>query len=176
MVLDVKKIEAARSGDKDMFAWVYDTVAPDLYKVALYTLGNPHDAEDAVSETFIEAYRGIAKLRDPASFKFWIMKILSARCKRKIKEYIKNRAHVDIEDFAANLADASDTGGDAAQRVTVINALGMLTEQERLIVSLAVVQGYSMREVSAITGSPQGTVSSKLHRALGKLRKMVEQE
>jgi RNA polymerase sigma-70 factor (ECF subfamily) len=174
LIFDIEKVNAAKHGDKDAFAQVYDCVAPDLYKVALYTLGNTHDAEDVVSETFIEAYRGIGKLREPASFKFWILKILSARCKRKIAEYVKGKSHVDIDDFAANLAEASDTGYDGSERVTVLEALGTLSEQERLIIGLAVVQGYSMREVAGMIGSPQGTVSSKLHRALGKMRKMVD--
>jgi RNA polymerase sigma-70 factor (ECF subfamily) len=47
---------------------VYDAIAPELYKVALYTLGNQQDAEDAVSETFVEAFKGIKNLRDAASF------------------------------------------------------------------------------------------------------------
>ena len=82
VVIDVNKVEAARDGDRESFAQVYECIAPDLYKVALYTLGNAHDAEDVVSEAFIEAYRGIANLRDPSSFKPWMMKILSVRCKR----------------------------------------------------------------------------------------------
>ena len=174
MTVDIQKVEAAKKGDKDMFAQVYDAVASDLYKVALYTLGNPHDAEDVVSETFLDAYKGISQLRDPAKFKFWIMKILSARCKRKIAEYIRRKSQVDIEDFASVVGDLPDLGADMTQSVEIMQALGRLSESERLIISLTVMQGYTIREAAQIIGSPQGTVSSKLHRALGKLRKMLE--
>jgi len=174
LTVDIQKVEAAIKGDKDMFAQVYDAVAPDLYKVALYTLGNPHDAEDVVSETFLDAYKGISRLRDPAKFKFWIMKILSARCKRKIAEYIRRKTQVDIEDFASVVGELPDIGEDMTQRVEILQALGRLSESERMIISLTVLQGYTIREAAAIIGSPQGTVSSKLHRALGKLRKMLE--
>ena len=159
-----------------MFAQVYDAIAPDLYKVALYTLGNPHDAEDVVSETFLDAYKGIAQLRDSAKFKFWIMKILSAKCKRKIADYIRRKTHIDIESFAAGFGELPDLTSDLTERTEVIQALGHLSEQERMLISLAIVQGYTIRETASIIGVPQGTVSSKLHRSLGKLRKMLSAE
>ena len=176
MVIDVAKVEAAKQGDKDQFAQVYDAVAPDLYKVALYTLGNPHDAEDVVSETFLDAYRGIGQLRDAGSFKPWIMKILSARCKRKIAEYVRRKTQVDIDTYTSSLLESSDPGEDAAERAVLVQALAVLSQQERLIVGLAVIQGYTIREVAAIVGSPQGTISSKLHRALGKMRKVLDSQ
>ena len=80
MVVDVTAVREARLGDKDSFARVYQQIADDLYRVALYSLGNAHDAQDVVSETFIEAFKGIKNLRDDNSFRPWIMRILSIRC------------------------------------------------------------------------------------------------
>lgn len=175
MIIDVEQIEAARSGDKDSFAQVYQSIASDLYKAAYYTLGNSHDAEDVVSEVFIEAYKGITKLRDVTSFKPWMMKILSVRCKRKIAEYVKGKSVFDIEGFMTSLSDETDVSADVAQQVTVVSAVARLNEQERMIVVLSVLQGYTSKEISHILSLPQGTVSSKLHRTLIKLRKMLEQ-
>ena len=176
MIVDVNKVEAARRGDKNCFAQVYECVAPDLYKVALYTLGNSHDAEDVVSEAFIEAYKGIANLRDASSFKAWMMKILSVRCKRKVAEYIKHKNTFDIDDFMASISDETDMGLDISEQVTAIEALGRLSSKERQIIALSVLQGYSNKEIAQILGAPQGTVSSKLHRSLVKLRKMLDTE
>ena len=174
MVIDIKKVDAARRGDKESFAQVYESVAPDLYKVALYTLGNAYDAEDVVSETFIEAYRGIAKLREPASFRAWIMKILSTRCKHKIAEYIRGKNEFDLESFSVTLAEETDISSDVSEQITVMKALGQLNETERMIIALSVISGYTTKEIARIMGSPHGTVSSKLHRALAKMRKMLE--
>lgn len=176
MTVDIAKVEAARQGDKDSFAQVYDSIASDLYKVALYTLGNAHDAEDAVSEAFMEAYKGITKLRDASSFKAWMLKILSIRCKRKIGDYIKGKNVFDIESFMFTLSEESDMSSDVTDSVTVVGALGRLNAQERIIVVLSVLQGYTTKEIAAILGSPQGTISSKLHRSLIKMRKMLEVE
>jgi RNA polymerase sigma-70 factor (ECF subfamily) len=175
LVIDVEKVDAARRGDKESFAQVYESVAPDLYKVALYTLGNFHDAEDVVSETFMEAYKGIAKIREPASFRAWIFKILSARCKHKIAEYIAGKSNFNIEDFSVTLVEEGDLAADVAEKATVLKAMSMLGEQERLILVLSVVNGYTTKEISRILASPQGTVSSKMHRALAKMRKILGQ-
>ena len=55
--LDTALVLEAQKGSQEGFTRLYEAVAPSLYRTALYTLGNSHDAEDVVSETFIEAYR-----------------------------------------------------------------------------------------------------------------------
>ena len=176
MVLDVEKVRSAKLGDSQSFADLYDQIATDLYKVALYTLGNPHDAEDVVSETFIEAYKGIRNLRDEGSFRPWIMRILSIRCKRKIASYIQEKPNIDLEDFIETPSDVSPETADCSERVTVFDALNKLQRDERTIVVLSVLQGYTTKEISQIMDMPHGTVSSKLYRTLIKLRKTLEQE
>lgn len=175
MVVDIEAVRKARQGDPDSFAAVYQQIADDLYRVALYSLGNAHDAQDVVSETFIEAYKGIGGLRDENSFKPWIMRILSIRCKRQIGRYISGRNEVDIEDFLDLSDEREDMEGSSTQKLTLLSALQTLTPEERQIVALAVVQGYTVRETAEILGAPQGTVSSKLHRTLKKLRAKLEE-
>ena len=72
MDINLEYVSRAKQGDAQSFAMLYDQVAKDLYRVALYTLGNPQDAEDVVSETFLEAYKGLRNLRDDSKFKAWI--------------------------------------------------------------------------------------------------------
>lgn len=62
----------------------------------------------------------------------------------------------------------------STQKLALVSALETLTPQERQIIALAVVQGYTVRETAEILGAPQGTVSSKLHRTLKKLRAQLE--
>lgn len=174
MNIDVELVKQARSGDKESFARVYDSVASDLYKVALYRLGVKQDAEDVVSETFIEAYKGIKNLRDENSFVAWIMRILSIRCKRRITTYIKDKTNADIDEFVNIPADDINVTVQSSDKVTVMEALDRLTQEEREIVVLATVQGYTTKEVSHLLNLPHGTVSSKLHRTLRKMRSMIE--
>lgn len=174
MEVSTQYVKLAREGDKQSFALLYDQVAKDLYRVALYTLGNAHDAEDVVSETFIEAYKGIKNLREDDKFRAWIMRILSIRCKRRIAKYIERKQEIDMEEFIETPEDVSPETADCSERLTVLAALDTLAQDERTIVVMSVLQGYTTREIGEILGVPHGTVSSKLYRTLMKLRKKLE--
>lgn len=171
--MDLQLVARAKQGDADSFSALYEQLAPGLYRTALYTLGNRQDAEDVVAETFMEAFHGIRKLRDDGAFAPWMYRILSVRCKRKIKDIMRGRNQFDIETMN-DLDDGSDLGESVTQRADLLHALQQLSAGERQIVALAVVEGYTTKEVAQILGLPHGTVSSKLFRTLKKLRAMLE--
>ncbi len=177
MNIDAQLVEGAKKGDSDCFSRLYELVQDDLYKYALYALGNAHDAEDAVAETFLEAFRGISKLREPTAFKGWIFKILTIRIKRRISRYVKEKNQLQIEDFLADPALQTD-GMDASviTRTDLLAALEILSPQERIILTLSVLYGYTTKQISQMLRSPHGTVSSKLHRSLKKLKIRLEEK
>ena len=176
MDINLEYVSRAKQGDAQSFAMLYDQVAKDLYRVALYTLGNPQDAEDVVSETFLEAYKGLRNLRDDSNFTAWIMRILSIRCKRTISGYIPAKQQISLDDFIETPDDVSEETADCSDRVTLSQALLELAPDERAVVVLSAVQGYTTREIGEILDLPHGTVSSKLYRTLIKLRKKLEQQ
>ena len=163
----------AQKGSRAAFGALYESMAGDLYRVALYTLGNPQDAEDAVAETFAEAWKGLKNLREPEAFRSWMFRILSFRCKRKIGRYVAQRREIDLDSYYETAEEAAP---ETATRHAELNeALGTLTVEERSIVLLSVLEGYTLREISAMLGLPQGTVSSKLSRTLKKLRRQLQE-
>lgn len=161
----------ARNGDADAFCRLYDEIKDEMYRFALYTLGNASDADDVVSEAFIEAYRGIAKLREPAAFKSWIFRILRVRCGKKIAEYIGKRSVFSIEDFALSEGSDEKVESAAERKLLLLSALEKLSAEERMILMMSVLQGYTTLEISKIMRRPHGTVSSKLCRTYAKLKK-----
>lgn len=168
MEIRPQDIERARNGDREAFGRLYEAVALDMYRMALYTLGDPQDAEDMVAETFLEAWKGIHNLRETDRFRQWMLRILSVRCKRRVARYIQEKGNIDIDDYLEE--GVPDTGGPRAE---VRDAMARLAPDERQIVLLSVLEGYTMREIAGMLGLPQGTVSSKLHRTLKKLRQML---
>ena len=169
MEIRPQDIERARDGDREAFGRLYEAVALDLYRMALYTLGDPQDAEDMVAETFLEAWKGIHNLRETDRFRQWMLRILSVRCKRRVARYIQEKGNIDIDDYLEE--GVPDTGGPRAE---VRDAMARLAPEARQIVLLSVLQGYTMREIAEMLELPQGTVSSKLHRTFKKLRRMLE--
>lgn len=152
-----------------MFEQYYRQVYQDLYRFALYTLGNPQDAEDAVSEAVVDAYQGFQKLRNQESFRPWIFKILSVKCKRKLKEYVNKT--LELED---SFEDKSQREWNIEESQDVREAFFTLNKEERLIVAMSVFGGYNSREMGEILKLREGTVRSKLSRALDKMQKKLE--
>ena len=171
-MIDAAVVRAARQGDRESFAQVYEHFAPELYRTALFTLGNETDAQDAVSETFLEAYKGIRNLRDENSIRRWMLTILSARCKRHIADYIQQRKTTDIDEMIDLPAPANTQPN--ADHISAREALDTLAPDERQIVVLSAVMGYKTREIAEMLHLPHGTVSSKLYRSLKKLRTILE--
>ena len=167
-----QQVTAAQSGSRAAFGELYESLAGDLYRMALYTLGNRQDAEDAVADTFAEAWKGIKNLREPEAFRSWIFRILSARCKRQIAKIVTRRNEIDLDSYYESAEEASPE--TATCRAELLDALDSLSGEERQIVLLSVLEGYTMREIAEMLSLPQGTVSSKLSRSLKKLRLQLQ--
>lgn len=165
MELNKQLVLRAKNQDPEAFSVLYKDVYKELYRFAYYTLQNQHDAEDAVSEAVLDAYRNIEKLRNPEAFKSWMFQIVSCKCKKKIKEYTKK-----YEEITENIPDRAYEPTD---RTSVMQAMTVLSEEERLIVTMSVFGGYKGKEISSILHKKHSTVRSKYRRALEKLKRTL---
>lgn len=164
-------VKKARAGDADAFAELYSSVYKDLYRIALVNLKNQHDASDVVSDTVLEAYSSIKKLKDEKAFKAWIIKILTVKIKNKQKEYIKNRDYrEELDSVEQEKTDEINYGG-----LEIMEEFRRLNKEERLVLSLSVVSGYTSEEIAKVTGLSANTVRSKVARAKIKLKQMLSE-
>lgn len=157
----------AKEGDAEAFGALYSLVWHDLYRYACYFLGNRQDAEDVVQETAAEAFHGIGTLRDPEAFKRWIFAILIRRCKRALRQTVRARSQISLED---SLDLPAERSGDLEQALELEEQLLHLSADERTVILLSATQGYSAVEIGRMLGCPAGTVRSRLSRAYAKLR------
>lgn len=158
----------AKNNDAEAFAELYETIYKDLYRFAFCTLQNQYDAEDVVSEAVLDAYRNIYQLKDPNAFKSWIFTIVSCKCKKKIKERVHKCEEIP-EELVGDSKDLSENAG-------ILEALGALSEEERLIVTMSVFGGYKGKEISSILHKKHSTIRSKYRRALDKLKQVMVYE
>lgn len=164
---NLQQIKKAKSGDAEAFSELYRDIYLDLYRFALYTLKNPADAEDAVSETVMDAFVSIRKLRSEASFKSWIFKILAIKCKRC---FLQNQA-LPIE-LPTEIAEEDACG--LAEKIDLRDQFFKLKDEERLIISMHIFAGYTSREIAKILHINENTVRSKESRALKKLSQQLK--
>ena len=169
-------VRQAKLGDAHSFAELYTDVYQDLYRTALYTLGNADDAENVVSDTVLDAYAGISRLYDEKKFRAWIFRILSNKCNRKIREYVKKRereAEQSIDDMAETLAAKGNAMEQAENKTLVQKAFSVLTDEEKKIVTLTIYGEYNSGEVAGLMNLNRNTVRSKYARALAKMRECL---
>ena len=155
-------VRLAREGSTEAFARLYATVYENLYHIALYSLRSPHDAADTVSDTVLDAFCSIKKLRSPEKFRSWIMSILAAKIKRKQRSYFEPTDELN--------ENTDLTESFSYESVELREAVDKLDTESRLLLSMSVLGGYSSDEISEVCGIKAGTVRSKLTRIKQKLR------
>lgn len=174
----------ARERDVDAFTALYEGICKELYRTAFYCLHNKQDAEDVVSETVLAAWSQIGQLREPGAFRGWMFKILSNRCKAKLKQYVDKPLEFR-EDLAGIEEDRGmplpsftgvpgrEDGMDLAGRMDLRQAFRKLMSTDRMILILSVLEGYTTREVAEMLNMKHATVRSRKSRALEKLAEML---
>jgi len=165
-------VEAARSGDRDAFAALYRArFAPIMrYVRGLLRSGDP--VEDAVADTFVEAWRDLPKLRKPAAFDGWLYRIAH---RRALAVASKRSATVDLEAVAEVADDDQHVAPEAMaeqseERERIRVALLRLPDEQREVLVLRHFQGLSHREIGAALGKSEQAVRAQHYRAARELR------
>ena len=167
--MDEKLINEAIAGSKEAFCSLYGKYKDRLYRYAIYRLGDPTEAEDAVSECVLAAWQGIGSLRSGKAFGTWIFRILSNCCARRIKEMIGMRENLEsIYD-----SGIGNTSVPPSLSLELAEALAQLRDDERDIVLLSIIGGLSSTEIASLTDLAPGSVRSKLSRSLAKMREFL---
>lgn len=173
-------VALAMAGDDNAFVKLYEKYYVRLYRYAVYTLRTTEDAQDVVSDTVADAYASIKKLKNLDNFGGWIFRILSNKCKAKMKDYYINAdgygdLHWDEEeDHQEEMMDQQmlkEVTPGIEDSVIVKQLFMQLPERERMVLSLLIFSGYDSKEVGEILGINDSTVRSIRKRSLAKLAK-----
>jgi len=134
------------------------------------TLGDQQLSDDLAQETFIKAYVNITKFRGISSFSTWLMRIAY----NVFYDEIRSRRQTDDVD-TSKAAALQATGGSESLRMDIYEALALLKPDERTCITLQLIDGYSIDQISRITGIGENTVKSHLRRGKDKLTNYLRQ-
>lgn len=156
-----------------------------LYRQALRMTANRVDAEDLVQETMLNAYAGLRTFEPGTNLKAWLRRIMtntyiSSYRMQKRRPAQHPAGEISDQQLAARaprepggLRSAEDQALEMLPDPYLKAAMMVLPEQFRIVVYLADIAGYSYKEIAAMTGTRQGTVSSRLNRARKQLRDLL---
>lgn len=153
----------------DEFEQVALLHAPGLLRIALRLTRNVSDAEDLVQDTLMLAWRGFHQLESGEHARAWLFRILINTFHA---HHRKARSSPETLEFAPALGSASVPGRDSLE---VLQALDRLAPDHRAVLLLAVIEGFTCREIARILSVPIGTVMSRLSRARDAMRASLSQ-
>jgi RNA polymerase sigma-70 factor, ECF subfamily len=175
--------------DEDAFNEIVRSYSDRVYNLVLRLVGSPSEAEDIAQEVFVTVFKSIESYRGEAKLSTWILRIAANHSKNRIK-YLSRRRTTGQElrdgSDATEMADegkapvqahfaAPDVMLEAAETEQLMQAaIAQLEEEQRLLVVLRDVEELSYEEIVEITGLPEGTVKSRLHRARMALKDLLE--
>ena len=160
-------ILAAQKGDQGAFGQLVRRHQRRAYAVARAIVLNHEDAEDAVQEAFLHAYRALDRFRPDQAFGAWLHRIVANAAldltrRRKVRE-----ADELPETVASPFRDPAESD-DLRKRLR--DALSELPPRQRAVIVLHDVEGYKHAEIGKMLGIPEGTARSDLHYARARLR------
>lgn len=141
------------------------------YRLAGLLLGNAADAEDATQEAMLRAWRSADSLRDPAKVDAWLDGILVNVCRDRLRRR-KVVRFISLADGVAGTA--SDQFQAVLDRDEVVRAMRDLDADQRIVVVLHYWGGLTLEDIADRLGWPVGTVKSRLHHALRRMRAALD--
>ena len=157
-----------------------------LYGAALRMTRNASDAEDLVQETYAKAFAAFHQYKDGTNLKAWLYRILTntfINSYRKKQREPQQSGAEDVEDWQLARAESHTSTGLRSAEVEALDrlpdsdvkeALANLSDEFRMAVYLADVEGFAYKEIAEIMDTPVGTVMSRLHRGRKLLRSLLE--
>jgi RNA polymerase sigma-70 factor (ECF subfamily) len=139
----------------------------DAYRLARAILLDDTEAEDAVQEAALVAWRRFGSLRDPASFDAWFDRILVNQCRDQLR---RRKRAVQVASPPVGFEPAAGAPPENEWDADLERALAALDVEHRTVVVLRYWQDRTVDDIAARLGIPAGTVKSRLHNAMRSLR------
>lgn len=180
---DQTLITRAQSGDLDAFNSLVLRYQDAVFTVTYRIMHDSGSAADAAQDTFITAYRRLETYRG-GSFRSWLLRIATNTCYDLLR-YHKRRPATGLDDLVGEdyddgppIPDTADSPEEAAQKgelsAAIQQCIGALKDDQKIVLVMSDVEGFSYQEIAETVGAQLGTVKSRLSRARAALRNCLQ--
>ncbi|MFD1775814.1 sigma-70 family RNA polymerase sigma factor [Paenibacillus rhizophilus] len=160
------------AGSREAYSQLYERTITEVYRTVRFLIGGSSDTDDVVQEIYIQMYRSLGQYDAARPFRPWLMGVAM----RQIRAYRRKRwNYIRLIKKAQQSGSAADHdfSGEVADKVSyrpLIESVERLPYKLKQVVILHYLNEYSQEEIADALGIPLGTVKSRIHAALKKLR------
>jgi RNA polymerase sigma-70 factor (ECF subfamily) len=177
---DIDELVArSQRGDRDAYEEIVRRHQNIAFRTAWLIAGSAAEAEEAVQDAFVKAHRALGRFRPGAPLRPWLLTIVANEARNRA------RASGRRERLALRVAEERRPGDavpspeaallDLERRGELLGAVAELPQRDRDAIACRYLLDLSEEETAAVLGCPRGTVKSRVSRALGRLRKRLEE-
>lgn len=178
----IELVQSVQAGKDDAIAKMYDRFYEDIYYYILKTVNDADLAADLTQDTFLEIYRTIDTVREPAAFVTWSKKVAYHKCTayfRKKKDVLVDETEDGYSVFETVLEEREEFIPDEALdqdefKKTIKEMIDSLPEEQRAAIMMRYFDELSVKEIAEIQGVTEGTVKSRLNYARKSIKLSVE--
>jgi RNA polymerase sigma-70 factor (ECF subfamily) len=174
---DSQLLERAREHDPQALAEIYDAYAESIYRYLYRFLGDPAQAEDLTSEVFIKLLQVLDTRRAPRErLQGWLYRVAHNLAVDWYRKQARE-AHTPLREEL--VSDGSSPAALVEARLNqqqLRTAIAQLTPDQQQVIVLRFGEGYKIAEVAHLVGKSEGAVKVLQHRAVKRLRKVLDQE
>ncbi|HET7632368.1 MAG TPA: RNA polymerase sigma factor [Gemmatimonadaceae bacterium] len=172
---DALIVQQVLAGDVDAFAVLVARYRESCARYAMHMLGNREDADEALQDAFVRAYRALGRCEDPDRFGAWLFRILVNRC-RTAGARRARRAQTFLSDEGALLSASEPHPAEQwAWREEIERALSALPAEQREAFLLKYVEGLGYDEMAELTGVGVSALKMRVMRACDRLRVLLKE-
>lgn len=170
-----------QDNDEEAFDALFHRHLNRVYALVCQQVGDPEEARDVTQEVFVRVYAHIRSFRGQSAFTTWLYRVAVNVCLEHRRKWARRGNHAvftPLEDLTRELPAEDEDPMEAVARhqtqETIQAAVHSLPEPHRLVVTLRYFQGLSCKEIAEVLDCPVGTVNSRLHYAMAKLKSAVQ--
>jgi RNA polymerase sigma-70 factor (ECF subfamily) len=168
-------ILAAKRGDQTAFRQLVTAYKGIVYRHAFALLNDRMEAEDVAQEAFVKVYYSLSKLENEYAFASWLTRVVTNLCYDKNKKLNKKKIVLSDELSENMVAQRGPTPIDSSiTKMSLNDAMEKIPSDQRIVIILRELQGYSYAEISDILHIPLGTVKSRINAARENLKKELQ--
>ena len=176
---DQELVALARAGDTEKYELLVGRYYDLAFRTAYVITGSAADAEDAVQEALLNAYRALSRFRPQEPFRPWLLTIVANQARNRRRSISRRMAHTVTLSPDLQLRDPARSPEEAAEaaeeRAALLRGLNTLPDQDRQVIACRYFLELSTEETGAVLGWPQGTVKSRLSRGVERLRAVMQE-